>query len=1536
MPSTELLAQTASAVGNSNPAIAINLSPLNDWSVEMPFLDLMKNARPFWANQSGQWSSMSHEQLESSGYLDENGWPTAIPAGMEGINAFWDWSQPEAAATRAGTYVITYKGEGQITVPFGGTIVSSEPGRIVFENPNGGPFMLRIVSTDPNGTGEYLRDISVVKAEHEELHEAGAIFNPEFLEVVSDFRQFRFMDWMETNNSVVADWSERTTFEDAHWTGEQGPPVEVMVRLANEAGVDPWFNIPHQASDEYVRQFATYVRNNLDPALKATIEYSNETWNAAFQQYHWLDSRSQAEWGRSAPFDYYVKRATEVAKIFDEVFGQQADDRLVQTLGAHNGNTWLTGYLLDAPIWRQADPSGYVAPAQTFDAVAVTTYFGGATSTDAALTQDLLNAINDPNVNAFDYLAQKLLDPDYPLSIPFFEGLLREHKAIAEAAGLRLTAYEGGQHVHHLFATDGAGEQLTDFMIEFVRSPQMAQLYEASIESWKTIGDGAYMQFGDVQTPNKWGSWGFLSSLDDSTPRGDVIYAANAETPWWEDRGGVHFQNGVIREGGAGDDALTGTVQEDYLIGGAGNDVLVGGAGDDGLNGGEGTDTAVFSGAASDYVVHLEDGGVRLVGPDGSDFLRDVEFVEFENGGVVSMADLTDGAVPAPTDPAPAPVDPTPTDPTPTDPTPTDPTPTDPTPTDPTPTDPTPTDPTPTDPTPTDPTPAPGGQSLSDDVLMIGHSLIGTTLPLMLRDLVDDAPSGGRIDAQVINGAPLSWQWDHSSEAQGVDGRAALATGAYEAVVLTEAVPLQNHLTWSDTYGYAKRFYDLAVGANPEARVYMYETWHDIRSGTGVDVPYDEGDSVPWRERLAQDLPKWQGIVDHVNANRAPGQPEMQLIPAGQAMARMHDTIAAGQVPGLNDISDLFADTIHLNDLGNYFMAMVHYAAIYGRDPGDLPEALHGDWGQAFGAPSAALADVMQDIAWQTVSETLALDPADPADPAPIDPTPTDPAPSDPAPSDPAPSDPTPSDPTPSDPTPTDPAPTDPEPADPPAVDPADPSAEAAILDISIPGAFVSDAAAVRVNGVDGIQVNAVNVWSTLGRELNLASDASARAYVLHANGAQATFDGVTVDAGYFSLEENVAAPGGAPLADTALDAALAFGGVVVNAGRIVGTAGADDFRGRDGDDVFDGADGDDVLVGGAGDDVLIGGKGADWISGGEGEDVAVFSGQARDYAAVTEGGGVRVTGADGSDFLSEVEFVQFSDGVRISIEDLLAGNLPDGGGAQPDAGSGDGSGDGSAPTGGSGSSGGSDGGSGAPTVPEAVVDLSVPGQIVEGAAKVNISGTTGGVKVQMVGGGSKLGQELGLSMDNTHTTYTVWQIGYTREVNGVDVKASYWSAHANLSMKGGFQLADTALEASQMFSSLLVDVGEIRGTAYGDTFSGSHGGDVIDGAGGRDRIDGRRGDDILFGNNGRDILTGGEGADVFVFEAGDGKDKITDFSHEDILDLTAYGFADRAEALSSFVLQADGDLVLTPTLTDSIELVGLREADLAWINVLV
>lgn len=62
------------------------------------------------------------------------------------------------------------------------------------------------------------------------------------------------------------------------------------------------------------------------------------------------------------------------------------------------------------------------------------------------------------------------------------------------------------------------------------------------------------------------------------------------------------------------------------------------------------------------------------------------------------------------------------------------------------------------------------------------------------------------------------------------------------------------------------------------------------------------------------------------------------------------------------------------------------------------------------------------------------------------------------------------------------------------------------------------------------------------------------------------------------------------------------------------------------------------------------------------------------------------------------------------------------------------------------------------------------------------------------------------------------------------------------------------------------------------DNLRGGSGDDVLNGNRGGDRLSGGDGDDVLSGGRGRDVLDGGQGDDTFVFNEGDGFDRIRNF----------------------------------------------------------
>ena len=113
-------------------------------------------------------------------------------------------------------------------------------------------------------------------------------------------------------------------------------------------------------------------------------------------------------------------------------------------------------------------------------------------------------------------------------------------------------------------------------------------------------------------------------------------------------------------------------------------------------------------------------------------------------------------------------------------------------------------------------------------------------------------------------------------------------------------------------------------------------------------------------------------------------------------------------------------------------------------------------------------------------------------------------------------------------------------------------------------------------------------------------------------------------------------------------------------------SSAAHDLRGRGGDDrligssaadTIDGGYGYDRLQGGGGADLLIGGPGNDIIDGGPGTDDTRFARARASHAITGTSATFRVqalSGSDGTDTVTDVEFVIFSDG-RYAVADLLS-----------------------------------------------------------------------------------------------------------------------------------------------------------------------------------------------------------------------------------------------------------------------------------------
>ena len=97
--------------------------------------------------------------------------------------------------------------------------------------------------------------------------------------------------------------------------------------------------------------------------------------------------------------------------------------------------------------------------------------------------------------------------------------------------------------------------------------------------------------------------------------------------------------------------------------------------------------------------------------------------------------------------------------------------------------------------------------------------------------------------------------------------------------------------------------------------------------------------------------------------------------------------------------------------------------------------------------------------------------------------------------------------------------------------------------------------------------------------------------------------------------------------------------------------------------------------------------------------------------------------------------------------------------------------------------------------------------------------------------------------------------------------------------------------DASERTKAIRLTGNERNNTILGgsgkDSLYGADGNDYLVGNAGADKLYGQNGNDTLWGGIGNDTLKGGAGADVFIYNSGEGKDVISDFDNNDMLQIT-------------------------------------------------
>lgn len=525
-----LLTSQVNAGPNTRSPLGVNSNEVMDDDASMPFIDVYKMSIPF--EEARPWLTKGKVEY------DQHGWPKNLNGGQAGTRFLY--KLPEHTVP-AGNYTVLYDGEGILQYTDDAKLVNREPGKDIVSISAGKDkeFRVKLIIKNSNPKN-YLRNIRVLmpggvcsnnpfkrvnnkrycRGSHFlsfEKHHERLIFNPAYLDYMKDFKVVRFMNMSGITRNPISKWADRPKIKDATWAGiqgERGAPLEIMVALANKLNSDPWFNLPHKADNNYVRQYAKYVKDNLRPGLKAYVEYTNEAWNSIFTQAHYVkdmgERMSLDEDRDKAGYKYFSLRSVQIFDMWEQTFG--GTERIVRVMGSWTGWTRLSEMLLS---YRNAY--------KKTDAIAIAPYF-------------FPKLENAKKARSVAQLFKMIYDPKEKYSIPKVLGYIHKNAQTAEKFGVDLIAYEGGQHLVD-WKSRKIDQHPTKLMIAANRDWRMAKAYTDFMQGWKDNGGKLFVNFSAPRTYQWFGSWGtkeYITQPINKAPKHRSLMQFARKNPcWW-------------------------------------------------------------------------------------------------------------------------------------------------------------------------------------------------------------------------------------------------------------------------------------------------------------------------------------------------------------------------------------------------------------------------------------------------------------------------------------------------------------------------------------------------------------------------------------------------------------------------------------------------------------------------------------------------------------------------------------------------------------------------------------------------------------------------------------------------------------------------------------------------------------------------------------------------------------------------------------------------------------------------------------------
>ena len=506
--------------------LGLNLSSDDSFSTQALFTDARKTMAA-WTYPSSNGTVLSGADLLKNGY----------PSGTSASNGAT--TESDMYGYPDGIYTLAYQGSGTIGVSGSGAIVSSSSSTM-----NGVTTTTAQVAIKKDTAGSVILTATnfTTASPLSNLHlmmpgysvNTTQVFNPAVIARLKTFSTTRLMDLFRANNSNLANWSDRSLPTDFTATGGYGISYEDAIALGNETNTNLWWNIPIDATDDFVTKVAEIIKygsdangnpytstqtNPVNPPLnsnlKVHIELANEIWNIgttantdnhtaalANETAGYLTGSGDALDGAESLF-----RLRQIRDDFAGVYGASLSSQIgfIWTADFNTqygtAQTYTTGALAFARSNNGAtgdnNPANWGTLNSWLEAMATSDYHGLLSGQDPT-TQGTLAA---QETALFNYLNADLSE--------YGPSAIQDMVAYATQYNLPLVAYEGG-----VALTPTSSAQLTLYG-DASTDPRMDAFNQAMLNEWYANGGKQYNYYAlATDYDDYFGDWGALEYED--------------------------------------------------------------------------------------------------------------------------------------------------------------------------------------------------------------------------------------------------------------------------------------------------------------------------------------------------------------------------------------------------------------------------------------------------------------------------------------------------------------------------------------------------------------------------------------------------------------------------------------------------------------------------------------------------------------------------------------------------------------------------------------------------------------------------------------------------------------------------------------------------------------------------------------------------------------------------------------------------------------------------------------------------------------